>query len=178
VTGTANLAPFYAGWDLVNRELKDAVRPLTQEQLAIQIQRDWPIWASVSHLAGTRVYWLCQIFKEPGAETTPFNDPTGFGWEDDLAHPRSADELVGALESTWRIVEKTLETWTPDSLARTARRVRGDAVQVHTRQSVLWRMITHDSFHIGEISLALGANGITGGPNGPIDIWRGLSRPE
>jgi hypothetical protein len=65
------------------------------------------------------------------------------GWEDDLAHPRSADELVGALGSTWRIVEHTLATWTPDTLGREARRVsdKGE-VRMHTRQSVLMRLIT------------------------------------
>ena len=127
--------------------------------------------ASVSHLAGTRVYWLCHVFEEPGAETTPFTDPTGVGWEDDPDHPRRADELVGALRSTWAIVEHTLGVWTPESLGREARRVLGDTVRMHTRQSVLMRMITHDAFHSGEISLALGSNGL-----GAIDMWRGLSR--
>lgn len=168
---------FFEGWQLANQAIVDAIAPLTAEQLAIEIQKDWPIWASVSHLAGTRVYWLCHIFKEPGADTTPFSDPTGMGWEDDLSRPRSAAELVGALRSTWQIVERTLDTWTPESLTLTARRVRGDVAQIHTRQSVLWRMITHDAFHVGEISLALGSHGITGGPNGPIDLWSGLSRP-
>jgi len=175
VTG---LAPYYDGWRVTNDAIVAAIAPLSPEQLAIPIQKDWPIWASVSHLAGTRVYWLCQIFKEPGAETTPFNDPSGMGWEDDLTHPRSAAELVGALQSTFRIVEHTLATWTPDSLTLTARRPRGDTVQIHTRQSVLWRMITHDAYHSGEISLALGSHGMTGGPNGPIDLWAGLSRLE
>jgi hypothetical protein len=51
-------------------------------------------------------------------------------------------------------------------------------VRIHTRGSILWRMITHDAFHIGEVSLAMGTHGIgpTGG-NGPIDLWIGLSRP-
>ena len=133
----------------------------------------------MSHIAGTRVYWLCHVFGEPGADTTPFVDPTA-GWEDDLTRPRSAAELVGALGSTWAIVKRTLETGTPESLEQTARRTRGSEVQLHTRQSVLMRMITHDAFHSGEISLVLGAHGLGGrtGPNGPIDMWTGLSRRE
>jgi uncharacterized damage-inducible protein DinB len=170
----ASIAPFYEGWRLANDELIRALRDLTPEQLALPVgSPTWPIWASASHIAGPRVYWLCHIFGEPGAETTPFADPN-VGWEDDLGHPRSAAELVGALASTWRIVERCLQTWTPESLAQTARRVRGDGVvQLHTRQSVLWRIITHDAFHGGEISLALGSNGI-----GAIDLWGKLSRPE
>lgn len=174
-----SIGRFYEGWQYGNQALVDAIRPLTQEQLAIAITRDWPIWASVSHLAGTRVFWLCTIFKEPGAQTTPFTDPSGMGWEDDLAHPRSAAELVGALESTWKIVARTLDTWTPDSLTQTARRQTQRGTQIHTRQQVLFRMITHDAFHIGEISHALGEHGLgSGSPNGPVDLWAKLSRLE
>ena len=169
---SASVAPFYEGWRLFNESLAAALAPLTSEQLALPVgSSTWPIWASASHLAGTRVFWLCHVFKEPGAETTPFTDPTGFGWEDDLAHPRSADELVGALASTWSIVERCLATWTPESLGQEARRTRGTEVQIHTRQSVLIRMITHDAYHTGEISLTLGSNGLPA-----IEPWKGLSR--
>jgi len=166
------LAPFYEGWRFFNDDLIKALAPLSAEQLALPIgSPTWPIWASASHLAGGRVFWLCHIFKEPGAETTPFNDPTGFGWEDDLAHPRSAHELVGALQSSWKIVERCLGTWTPDTMQQGAERMRGTEVRLHTRQSVLMRLITHDAFHSGEISLALGSNGLPA-----LEPWSGLSR--
>jgi len=165
------LAPFYEGWGLINEGLVAALAPLSAELLALPVgSPTWPIWASASHLAGARVYWLCHVFKEPGAETTPFTDPTGFGWEDDLEHPRSADELVGALLSSWQIVERCLATWTPETLVQEARRACGTEVQVHTRQSVLMRLVTHDAYHCGEISLTLGSSG-----HAPIDPWRGLS---
>jgi uncharacterized damage-inducible protein DinB len=182
VTEPRGVEAFYRGWDLGNAALIGAIRDLTPAQLALPVgSADWPIWASVSHMAGTRVFWLCQIFKEPGAETTPFNDPGGMGWEDDLSRPRSAEELVGALESTGRIVAHTLATWTPDTLGREAKRVGPTGeVRLHTRQSVLMRIITHEAYHCGEIALTLGSNGLGGrtGPNGPIDMWAGLSRLE
>jgi uncharacterized damage-inducible protein DinB len=182
VSGSTGVAPFYTGWQLANEALVAAITPLTAEQLALPIgSATWPIWASVAHVAGGRAFWLCHVFKEPGLETTPFSEHdfvTG-GWEDDLAHPRRADELVLALTSTWKIVEHALATWTPDTLGREAKRVsaRGE-VRMHTRQSVIMRMITHDAFHCGEISLILGSHGLDGrtGPNGPIDMWAGLSR--
>jgi hypothetical protein len=110
---------------------------------------------------------------EPGIETMPFRtlDLASGGWEDDPAHPRHADELVEALSTTWGIIAHCLETWTPESLGQTARRARGDSVRFHTRQSVLWRLITHDAFHSGEISLVLGSHGL-----GAIEMWSGLSR--
>ncbi len=172
-----SIAPFYGGWHLANDSLIAAITDLTPEQLALPIaSATWPLWASVSHIAGTRVYWLCHIFGEPGAEATPFSDPNA-GWEDDLARPRRADELVHALTSSWQIVEHTLATWSPDTLTREARRTRNGQVQIHTRQSVLMRLITHDAYHCGEIALTLGSRGLGGrSPNGPIDMWTGLSR--
>ena len=166
------VAPFYEGWHLFNDGLVTALAPLSAEQLALPVgSPTWPIWASASHIAVARVYWLCSVFNEPGAETTPFTDPAGFGWEDDLAHPRSADELVAALASSWKIVERCLATWPPETLGQEARRTRGAEVQVHTRQSVLMRLLTHDAFHCGEISLTLGTNGLAA-----IEPWAGLSR--
>jgi uncharacterized damage-inducible protein DinB len=170
--GNSTIAPFYEGWRLFNDGLVTALSPLSADQLALPVgSPTWPIWASASHLAGGRVFWLCHVFKEPGAETTPFTDPSGFGWEDDLARPRSADELVGALVSSWKIVERCLTTWTPETMGQEARRTRGTEVRIHTRQSVLMRLITHDAFHCGEISLALGSNGFAA-----IEPWGGLSR--
>jgi hypothetical protein len=52
-------------------------------------------------------------------------------------------------------------------------RTSGSVVRTHTRQSVLMRMLTHDAFHSGEISLVLGSNGL-----GAIDPWIGLSRVQ
>jgi uncharacterized damage-inducible protein DinB len=79
---------------------------------------------------------------------------------------------VRALESSWRIIEHCLATWTPESLSQEARRVRNDGeVQMHTRQSVLYRLLTHDAYHTGEISLTLGSAGL-----GAVDLWRGLAR--
>jgi hypothetical protein len=93
-------------------------------QLAIRPSADrWPIWATVGHTAGARVYWLCDVIGEPGAETTPFPDAATTGWEDDLDHPRSADELVEALDSTWRLIESCLDRWTPDACRRVPSRL-------------------------------------------------------
>ena len=167
---------FYKGWDVANQAIIDTTGRLTPEQLLLPMgSPPWPVWASIAHLAGTRVYWLCLVLKEPGIETTPFRDESG--WEDDLSHPRRADELVEALRSTWAIVERCLRTWTPASLADEVRRERPGGTQLHTRQSILMRMITHDAYHSGEVALTLGSHGFTGGgPNGPIDMWAGLSR--
>ena len=170
---------FYRGWHLANEALIEAVQRLGPEGLAWPVgSPSWPVWASVAHIAGGRVYWLCLVLKEPGLETTPFRglDPASMGWEDDLAHPRTGPELVDALRSSWTIIERCLQTWTPESLGQEVRRERAGTIQLHSRQSILMRLITHDAYHSGEIALVLGAHGFAGGPNGPIDMWAGLSR--
>lgn len=159
---------FYADWTQYRTRLVEGVRDLTAEQLAISAGPDHaPIWALAAHCAGTRTYWLCGILREPGAEATPFPNPLDeLGWEDDPDHPRSAAELVGALETTGAIIERCLDTWTTDMLEAEVERRRGDTVQVHTRRSILLRLLSHDAFHSGEISQLLGANGLPA-----IDLW-------
>jgi uncharacterized damage-inducible protein DinB len=166
---SAGVTPFYERWGQYNGRLVDAIRGLSDEQLKLRAAADkWPMWAIAAHTAGGRVYWLCGVFKERGAETTPFTDPTsGIGWEDDESTPRGAKELVFALESSWKIIERTLERWTPAMLGEEFTREIGGKTQRHTRQSVLMRLLSHDAFHTGEISQLLSMHGLP-----EIDLWR------
>jgi uncharacterized damage-inducible protein DinB len=153
-------------WPQYNRRLREVVGAMSAEQLAIRPSADGlPIWATVGHSAMVRVYWLCDVIGEPGAETTPFTDATNAGWEDDLDHPRSADELVEALDSTWRLVEACLDRWTPDMLADQI--PRPGTPQVHSRGSILQRLFSHEAYHCGELSQTLGIHGLR-----QIDLWR------
>jgi len=159
---------FYDRWPQYNRRLVETIRGLSDEQLALRAQPEhWPVWAIVGHLAGSRVYWLCHVLGEPGADATPFPELSDEGWEDDLEHPRSAAELVGALESTFAVIDGILDRWTPDMLSVEFERWYGDLRQVHTRTSVLQRVLTHEAYHDGEIALALGAHHLD-----PVYIWR------
>src|SRR5438128_2260695 len=98
---------------------------LTDDELGLRASADgWPVWALIAHIAGARVYWLCSVCGEPGVERTPFPDPANDGWEDHLDHPRGAEELVGAIETSWSIVEHCLAHWTPSTLTVDFTRVR------------------------------------------------------
>ena len=157
----------YSMWPQYNRRLRDVVADMTDEQLAIQPAPDLlPIWAAVGHTAAMRVYWLCEVIGEPGAETTPFGGETG-DWADDLDHPHGADELAAALDSTFRIVDGCLDRWTVHMLADEIQRDYNGTVQVHTRSSILQRLLTHDAWHCAELSQTLGIHGLP-----QIDLWR------
>ena len=151
----------YDRWPQYNRRFTERVAELTDEQLALRpSDEQWPLWAIVGHTAGSRVYWLCHVFGEPGAETTPFAGPYGEGWEDEPDHPRGAEELVDAMTSTFALVERALDRWTLDSLSEAVVRVYRDERQLHDRASVLQRMLTHEAYHAGEISQTLGQHGL------------------
>ena len=167
------VASLYPDWPQYAARLRDAVKDLTEQQLALRAGPDHaPIWALAAHAAGTRVFWLCGVFEEPGAERTPFTEPlSGIGWEDDEGHPRSGEELAWALDSTWEVVRGCLERWSVDDLDRTAARVRDGETRLHSRASVLNRLVSHDAFHGGEISQLLGVHDLP-----PIDLW--VRRPS
>jgi hypothetical protein len=159
---------YYEPWEIYNQRIIEVLSEMTDEQLAIRPSPEgWPIWATVGHTAGARVYWLCHVFGEPGAETTPFVDPSGSGWEDDLDHPRGASELIEALEASWAIIGASLQRWTPDLFFEELAGQAGKNTQVHTRQGVVIRLLSHDSYHAGELSQTLGIHGLA-----QIDLWR------
>ena len=161
-------ASAYPDWPQYAARLRDGVKDLTTDQLALRAGPDHgPIWGLAAHVAGARVFWLCGVFGEPGAEQTPFPSPlTDEGWEDDESHPRSGEELVWALDSSWAIVRDCLERWPVDELDRTANRISAGVAQPNSRASILNRLCSHDAFHAGEISQLLGRNDLPA-----IDLW-------
>lgn len=165
----SSVGRYYEGWQIYSERIVEVVRGLSAVELAVRPHPSgWPIWATVAHTAGARVYWLCGVFGEPGAEATPFPDArSGIGWEDDINTPRTAVELTEALESTWRIIDSCLQHWTADTLLDQFDRQVGKETQVHTRQSVLIRLLSHDAYHAGELSQTLGIHGMP-----QIDLWR------
>ncbi|HET7028267.1 MAG TPA: DinB family protein [Candidatus Limnocylindrales bacterium] len=159
---------FYDHWPQYNARLVDVIRPMTPDDLATRPSPDrWPIWATVGHTAGGRVYWLCTVLGEAGAERTPFGAGfDGYGWEDDLDHPRAAAELVDALETSFAIVEHCLDTWHAGTLAEEVEVAGGETRRRYSRGSILQRLLTHDAYHCGELSQTLGIAGLP-----QIDLW-------
>jgi uncharacterized damage-inducible protein DinB len=159
---------FYDRWPQYNRRITEVIATMTDDQLAIRPSPEHlPMWAIAGHMASVRVYWLCHVLGERGAETTPWADPNTDGWEDDLDHPRTAAELVAALDNTWAIVDGCLDRWTPEMLSEEFERFYGEERQLHSRTSVLQRMLTHDAYHVGELTQTMGIHHLP-----EIYIWR------
>ena len=159
----------YSTWPHYNRRLRDRVASLTDEQLAIKPAPDrWPLWATIGHLACQRVSWLCGFVGEPGAESTPFPDALHVcPGDEDLEHVLGASELAEALDSTFRIVEACLDSWTLEMLDEEIRRRFEGQLWAHTRGFVIQRVFAHDVYHIAEVNEVLGRAGLP-----LVDLWR------
>jgi len=162
------IRPAFSNWPLYNRRLRDVIATLTDEQLALRPSPDrWPMWATVGHTACQRVFWLCDFAGEPGADTTPFtNAAHDCPGDDDLENVLSADQLVEALDSTFRIVESCLDRWTLGMLDEVLSRPEWDGTWVHTRGAVIQRVFAHDVWHCADLSGTLGDAGLP-----QINLW-------
>jgi hypothetical protein len=165
----AIIRPAFTSWPGIQQRLRETVAGLTGAQLATPPPGPvrWPAWASIGHLACQRVFWLCDFAGEPGADTTRFTN-AGFDCpgDDDLVNVLGASELVEALDSTFRIVERCLDSWMLASLSEEIRRPAFGPDWNHTRGAVIQRVFTHDVWHIAELNEALTISGVP-----PIDIW-------
>jgi hypothetical protein len=161
------IRPAFSTWSHYQARLRETVEGLTEDQLARQPSPDrWPMWATIGHLACQRVFWLCDYAGDPGADATPFtnagNDCPG---DEDLEHVLSSEQLVAALDSTFRIVDQVLDGWTVTSLADEIR-PEWDETRVHTRGFVVQRVFSHDVYHCAELNEILATAGLP-----LIDLW-------
>jgi uncharacterized damage-inducible protein DinB len=162
------IRPAYSTWPKYNQRLRDVVAAMTEEQLALQPSPErWPLWATIGHTACQRVFWLCDVAGEPGAQTTPFtNAAYDCPGDDDLEHVLSAAQLVEAIDSTFRVVEACLDRWSVASLSEELRHPEWDDSWVHTRGFVLQRVFSHDVYHCAELNATLGTAGLP-----QVDLW-------
>jgi hypothetical protein len=162
------IRPAFSLWPQVNQKLRDVVATMTEGQLAIRPSPErWPLWATVGHLACQRVFWLCDFAGEPGAATTPFtNAAYDCPGDDDLEHVLSAEQLVAALDSTFRIVDACLDGWTLEMLGEEIRHPEWDGSWARSRGAVIGRVFAHDVAHCAELNEALGIAGLP-----QIDLW-------
>ena len=152
----------------------EGLRRLAEDDLRAASVTRLRALADLGHRRATppapRVFWLCDVFGEPGAEETPVHDATRpAGRTTSRTRGRSRSSSAPG-SRRWRVVEGCLDRWTP-AIAR-ASAVRRDGRPAdrgpHPPVDPACGMINHEAYHLGEINLALGANG-----REPIDPWPG-----
>jgi uncharacterized damage-inducible protein DinB len=159
------LAVVYKGWDRFQRDLLEAVAPLSTEQLTLPVApTHWPIGMVVQHILNDRIWWFHVWMGEGSPEAASF-----MHWEEEKEGRslHSAAELVAGLEATWSMIEGTLARWTiaglghvfdpPATLTEAERQIFGP----NTRQEIIWHVLRHDMHHGGELAVGMGGYQLT-----------------
>lgn len=152
----STLDVIYENWRVYNEKLRDAVAPLTNEQLSLQPAAGmWPLGQILQHIISVRAGWFSGTIQE---EDEAMNAYMAWGQRDSPA--RSAAELARGLDDTWAFIESRLQRWTPEDRARTfPDEWDGQVIEV-SRSWVIYHVMEHDLHHGGEVSLILGMNGL------------------
>ncbi|CAN5664489.1 hypothetical protein BH11ARM2_BH11ARM2_00150 [soil metagenome] len=150
---THALTYVFDGWDGYARSIAEAIRPLTPDQLDFSGDEEMRTVGELAwHIAHGRVDWFGRMGVAGCSELAVEMEA--------METPEEAVDLVEWLDRTWRIVQSTLEGWTVDDLAETYRQPYQDKVYAVSRQWVVWRVMTHDVHHGGQLSELLALQGI------------------
>lgn len=151
------LKTIFDGWDGFHTSIVHAVEPLTPEQLAWRPRPGHrSVGELVGHLASGRIDWFARM-PAPGSRTLAEQTRAAFG-DGEISGER--DVLLHWLNATWQMIADTLAQWTVADLARTYRHEYDGQVYAVSYQWTIWRILTHDMHHGGELALMLGMQGI------------------
>lgn len=156
------LAEVFDGWNGYQQSLLRAIEPLTAEQLAFRAGLEMRSMGQlIRHIALGRLTWLARI--EPiGIDDALAKVPSWFTDGDGSRHIDEAavsceDAMVLAdwLVESWKPISESLNVWTVDDLSRSfPHRFRGTDYLI-SRQWVIWRVLSHDIHHGGQLALIL-----------------------
>ncbi len=150
------LTTFYTSWKEYQDHIKEAVAPLTAEQLALRAAPGLrSIGENAAHIIGCRVGWFTYTL---GEETSA--DLTEVRWDEPGGPAQSAAELVRGLDRTWQLMADRLARWSPADMQQTFPDDWDGTIVQLSRAWIVWHLIEHDLHHGGEISLTLGMHGI------------------
>lgn len=151
---TFPLRTIFHGWDGYQTSLVRAVATLTPEQLAWKPAPHLrSVGELVEHISSGRVGWFEKMGAPGSAELARQVPPV-----DSLVG--NADRLVEWLEASWRMVEDTLAQWDVSDLTKTYNHTYWGKTYAVSRQWTIWRILTHDVHHGGQLSLMLAMQGL------------------
>lgn len=157
-TTQSTLDTIYDNWKTYNDKLRDAIAPLTDEQLRLQpAQGMWPLSQIAQHIIGVRAGWFSGTLQDEDEAMTAYME-----WGQYDSPWRNAAELARGLDETWAFIDSRVRGWTPEECAMTfPDEVEGEVYDV-SRSWVIYHVLEHDLHHGGEISLLLGMNKLAG----------------
>jgi uncharacterized damage-inducible protein DinB len=116
----------------------------------------------IRHISSGRITWLSRM-RAPGIDTVAEHVPA---WHaDDDGTRRVADESLSCddpvsltewLVLSWQPIQRLMDEWTVDDLFETYRL----AEYVVSRQWTIWRIMSHDIHHGGQLATMLALQGV------------------
>ncbi|MGC4049166.1 MAG: DinB family protein [Paludibaculum sp.] len=157
------LARILEGWDGYQTSLIRAAAPLTPAQLGWKPAPDRRSTGELlRHICMGRITWLDRM-KAPGIEPVAARVPQ---WQYDDDGTRCVEEksvpaddpaaLKEWLDLSWQPIHRLLEEWTVDDLFETYLIDN----YVVSRQWTIWRILSHDTHHGGQLAAQLALQGI------------------
>ncbi len=139
----------FESWQDYQEALKQAIAPLTEEQLQRRLMPGLRTPGEIAeHIVYGRARWLHHTLGEAVAELRPL-----IRWAEADDPPHTAAEIVHGLELTWRFITAYLMGGSATDPIPEA--------EVPIRQTI-WGLLDHDLPHAGELSQLLGADGLPG----------------
>lgn len=156
------LAAIFDGWDGYQVSLVHAVQPLTRAQLQWRPGENLrSIGETAAHIALGRIDWFSRM-GAPGSEILSRQSDAVRGKSGAMKPELAGDSavLVDWLDRTWGMLDATLKQWRVSDLSKTFPHEYWGKTYAVSHQWVIWRILTHDVQHGGEIALMLGMQGL------------------
>src|SRR5690349_6612396 len=110
------LTMFYKQWKTYQEHIKEAVEPLSAEQLTLRVAPGLrSIGENATHIIGCRAGWFTFTL---GEEADEFVKACAY-WDAENAPARSGAELVKGLDATWQLMADCLARWSPADMEQT-----------------------------------------------------------
>jgi uncharacterized damage-inducible protein DinB len=142
-------------WQAYQSLLKQAITPLTADQLTLRLGSQRSAGEIIAHMVSVRAWYLHGVMHEGGSGIASLID-----WDKPDAPPRSSAELLMGFDQTWQLLTTCLGRWTEADLR--------DMFFINwrghdePRSWVVWHILEHEIHHGGELSFTLGSYGLAG----------------
>lgn len=152
------LIAVYRGWGGYQTSLVRAVENLTPEHLAFRAAPDSRSVGEIArHISTGRIDWFLRIAAprsaELAAQIPEWNyDPHGNRYAKEDFISLNTPDLTRWLKVTGAMVQTTLEQWRVSDLERTYRHTFRGTTYTVSYQWTIWRILSHDIHHGGQLS--------------------------
>ncbi|MBV9863942.1 MAG: DinB family protein [Abitibacteriaceae bacterium] len=159
----------FEGWEGFNTSLLHTIELTPAEALTYRAAPEMrSVGEIMRHISLGRINWFHRM-DAPGSEELVEQMQQRNAWKTDATghhsvvesdFPITTAELTHWLQATWGMVEQTLNQWTVADLFQTYRHTYWGQTYAVSRQWTLWRIMCHDIYHGGQLTILLGSQGI------------------